>query len=151
AAQGVGDSCGEQLYHSSGIGGVRAEAAAAVPSVREAALPRLRACLAAGMGVQDAALCALVALMARAEDTNAVRRGGAEGARKLRERAKAEDAALCMRLAQTEFDAQKEGETLRQRMAQWDAELSAAGISPGGCADMLALTLMVTFMEEKPA
>lgn len=151
AAQGAGDSCGEQLYRSSGIGGVRAEAAAGFPSVREAALPRLRACLAAGMGVQDAALCALVALMARAEDTNAVRRGGAEGARQLRERAEAEDAALCARLAQAEFDAQKEGEALRQRMAQWDAELSAAGISPGGCADMLALTLMAHFMEEQAA
>ena len=151
AAQGAGDSCGERLWRTSGIGGVRTEAAAGFPSVREAALPRLRACLTAGMGMQDAALCALVALMARAEDTNAVRRGGAEGARRLRERAAAEDAALSARLAVPGFDAQTEGEALRFRLTRWDAELSAAGISPGGCADMLALTLMAHYMEEKPA
>ena len=103
------------------------------------------------MGMQEAALCALVALMARAEDTNAVRRGGAEGARRLRERAAAEDAALSARLAVPGFDAQTEGEALRFRLTRWDAELSAAGISPGGCADMLALTLMAHYMEEKPA
>ena len=151
AAQGAGDSCGEQLYRSRGIGGVRREAAAGFPSVREAALPRLRACLHAGMGLQEAALCALVALMARVEDTNAVRRGGAEGARQLRERAEAEDAALCLRLAQPGLDARAEGDAVKARLAQWDAELTAKGISPGGCADMLALTLMVIFMEEQAA
>ena len=148
AGQGEGGSCGERLWRTSGIGGVRAEAASGFASVREAALPRLRACMAAGMGMQDAALCALVALMARAEDTNAVRRGGAEGARQLRERAAQEDAALCARLAKPDFDADAESAALRRRMAQWDAALSAAGISPGGCADMLALTLMAIFMEE---
>ena len=103
------------------------------------------------MGLQEAALCALVALMARVEDTNAVRRGGAEGARQLRERAEAEDAALCLRLAQPGLDAQAEGDAVKARLAQWDAELTAKGISPGGCADMLALTLMVIFMEEQAA
>lgn len=145
AARGEGDSCGERLYRSRGIGGVRAEAAGGFPCVREAALPRLRACLDAGMGLQDAALCALVALMARAEDTNAVRRGGEEGARRLRERAAEMDESLLARLNTPDFDAKKEGEALRLRLAAWDAELSAEGISPGGCADMLALTLLSHF------
>ena len=79
------------------------------------------------------------------------RRGGAQGARRRRERAAEEDAARCARLAAPGFDADAESAALRQRMAQWDAELSAAGISPGGCEDMLALTLMVTFMNTQAA
>ena len=71
--------------------------------------------------------------------------------RALRERAEAEDAALCLRLAQPGLDAQAEGDAVKARLAQWDAELTAKGISPGGCADMLALTLMVIFMEEQAA
>lgn len=148
ASRGAGDSCGEQLFRVHGIGGVRAEAAGGFASVREVALPRLQVCLHAGMALQDAALCALVALMAHVEDTNSIRRGGREGALSMRTRAAQEDEALCARLAQPGFDARQESIGLRQRLAAWDAELSALGISPGGCADLLALTLLAHFVAE---
>jgi len=48
------------------VGGVRAEAASGFSSVREIALPRLKAGLDAGLSLNDAALCALVALIAGA-------------------------------------------------------------------------------------
>lgn len=149
-ARGEGGSAGERLYREQGVGGVRAEAAGGFASVREAGLPRLRGCLAAGMDFEAAALCALVALMARAQDTNALRRGGVEGARRLREQAAQMDESLCARLEAGPVDAAAEGERVRGALLQWDAELSAQGISPGGCADMLALTLLAHFSDHSP-
>lgn len=73
ARQGQARTFGEQVYQKKGVGGVRAEAAGGFAGVRETALPRLNAALNAGLSLNDAALCALTALMARTEDTNAVR------------------------------------------------------------------------------
>ncbi|MBP3434447.1 MAG: aminotransferase class V-fold PLP-dependent enzyme, partial [Clostridia bacterium] len=60
---------GEKIYKKSRVGGVRAEAAGGFVSVREAGLPRLRATLDAGLSLNDAGLCALVALMAANNET----------------------------------------------------------------------------------
>ena len=135
---------GESLYKATGAGGVRAEAASGFPCVRNTGLPRLKEALAAGLSLNDASLCALVALMACVEDTNAVRRGQAEGAGKMKKDAQELDGVISSALKRGkihEYD-------LISRMRAWDAELTAANISPGGCADMLALTLLAAFMEE---
>ena len=138
---------GEALCARAGVGGVRLEAAEGFPAVREAALPRLAQALAAGMDENDAGLCALAALMARTEDTNAIRRGGMEAARALRARAQALDARLYEAMSAPGFDARAVGEALRRELAAWDAELTLANISPGGCADMLALAFLAKGME----
>ena len=138
---------GEALCARTGVGGVRREAAEGFPAVREAALPRLRQALAAGMDENDAGLCALVALMARTEDTNAIRRGGMEAAKALRARAQALDARLCAAMCTQGFDAGAAGAALRRELSAWDAELTRANISPGGCADMLALAFLTQGME----
>jgi len=133
---------GERHYQATGSGGVRAEAAAGFPCVREAGLPRLKSALARGMHLNDAALCALVALMGRAGDTNAVRRGGEAAALALRERSAALDARIDCAL-------RSPGASLPDLCAllrEWDRELTRKNISPGGCADMLALTLFAEFM-----
>ena len=36
---------------------------------------------------------------------------------------------------------------LKEKLADWDARMSAAGISPGGCADLLAMALLMEFSE----
>lgn len=144
-AQGEARTFGEQLYRRTGVGGVRQEAAAGFPGVREAALPRLRACLDAGMSVNDAGLCALVALMARTQDTNAVRRGGAEGAQAMQRRAQALDRRMAAALAEGALPSAFE--PIREALRAWDGEASRAGMSPGGCADLLALALLMRFTE----
>lgn len=142
AGEGEAQTFGERLYAQSGVGGVRAEAAAGFPSVLRCALPRYRACRAAGMSENDAGLCVLVALMARAQDTNAVRRGGEEGARAMRKRAQEIDEGIEAWLLGGAQSPQKKGEALRLALSRWDEELSGARISPGGCADLLAMTLL---------
>lgn len=149
AADAPGATFGERLYARSGVGGVRAEAAGGFESVTRAGLPRFEGARAAGLSLNDAGLCALVSLMARTQDTNAVRRGGEEAARALRERARALDGEIEEKLARGLSDEEKAGAWLRDRLRDWDGEWSAAGISPGGCADLLALTLLTAFLREE--
>lgn len=144
AESGEARTFGEALYRRRHVGGVRAEAAGGFASVREAGLPMLRRALDAGLSLNDAGLCALVALMARTQDTNAVRRGGEEAAQRLRQEAAALEEEIACALAQEAPAGWMDG--LRGRLERWDEALSAAGISPGGCADLLALTLLAHFM-----
>ena len=136
---------GEAIYKKSRIGGVRAEAASGFAAVTEASLPRLRAALEAGLNLNDAGLCALVSLMARTQDTNAVRRGGEKLAEQLRESAAALDARIAGELAEGRLSHQME--SIRQTLKRWDEGMSERRISPGGCADLLALTLLAQFMK----
>jgi len=136
---------GEAIYQKRRVGGVREEAAGGFASVRESGLPRLRAALEAGLTLNDAGLCALIALMACTQDTNALRRGGEAAAARLLQDGKALDERICAALDAGALP--HDMEEIRAQMAQWDAELSAARISPGGCADLLALTLLAQFME----
>ena len=144
--QGAETTFGAELYRRSRVGGVREEAGSGFPHVRTIALPRLRACLDAGLSLNDAGLCALVALMASVKDTNAVRRGGSEGAVQLRAAAARMHNEITALLAAGGLTAQMED--IRARLAAWDAQLSAARISPGGCADLLAMALMAHFTGE---
>jgi len=82
--------------------------------------------------------------MARVQDTNVLHRGGAEAAEKLLADAKLLDERICRYMEQGTLGMHME--EIRAQLEQWDAELSAARISPGGCADLLALTLMAYFM-----
>ena len=143
-ACGEAETFGERIYKERRIGGVRAEAASGYATVRESGLPRLRACLQAGLSLNDAGLCALIALMARTQDTNALRRGGEEAAAQLLAEAKRLDDEILLHVSDGSLG--KWIEEIRMRLTRWDAELSAARISPGGCADLLALTLLAQFM-----
>ncbi|MBR5301271.1 MAG: citrate lyase holo-[Clostridia bacterium] len=136
---------GEAIYKKSGIGGVRAEAASGFAAVRESALPRLKQALAAGLNLNDAGLCALVSLMARTQDTNAVRRGGKKWADRMRESAMGLDARIGGLLDERRLAGQMD--SIRQTLMRWDEAMSEKGVSPGGCADLLALTLLAHFME----
>ena len=136
---------GEAIYKKSRIGGVRAEAASGFAAVRETSLPMLHAALAAGLGLNDAGLCALVSLMARTQDTNAVRRGGEKLAERLRESARTLNAHIACLLEEGRLAHQME--FIRQALTRWDEALTEKHISPGGCADLLALTLLAKFME----
>lgn len=146
AKQGQARTFGEQVYQKKGVGGVRAEAAGGFIHVRKTALPRLNGALSAGLSLNDAALCALVALMAQTEDTNAVRRGGESGAKAMREKAQALDSR--MTAAMTAGKAQEVLDDFRNELTHWDEALTRQRISPGGCADLLAMALLMRFCQE---
>lgn len=114
---------GERLYLATGRTGIRGEAAAGLPSAAEIALPAFRQGLASGLSRNDAGAAALLHLIARVEDTNLYHRGGEAGA------AWAKKAARSLLPRPT-----------RRQIEELDDVFIAKNLSPGGCADLLAVT-----------
>ncbi len=130
-------SHGTEAWRRFGAGGARAQAAAGFPQVLEIALPALR--LARSLAPSDPEawrVQAFFALLATVEDTNLLFRGGAEG--------------LCFaRQAAGNFVA-KGGiaqPLWRDHAATVHRDLVARRLSPGGCADLLAMGLFLDAIE----
>lgn len=111
------------------LSGARGEAAAGLPSVINISLPVYRAGRKAGLSVNDSAAAALVHLIAFVEDTNLFRRGGREGA------------AYAMEAAHSLL--RKNPYPKRDALEELDDAFIARNLSPGGCADLLAVTLFL--------
>lgn len=126
------DTAGVRLFQASGLTGARGQAAAGFPLVRSVGLPCLYAALESGMSLNDAAVFALLSLMAKADDSNVFKRGGQEGQTWVREQARAL-AALPLNM---------------EAVRGMDRACIRRNISPGGCADLTAFTLFVYFMME---
>ena len=106
------------------VGGARAEAMAGFPTVRQAA----------ALLEHHDPLTVLLWLMAHTEDSNLYHRGGAEGAAFVKQQA-----AAILQAPPENRPAQAEA---------LDQALIARKLSPGGCADLLALAL---FLQMLPA
>lgn len=128
-------TAGQRLYLEHGLRGVRGEAAEGFPAVARVALPALRAALAEGADLEEAGCAALTALMAGTVDTNLIARGGLEGQRWAAERAR---------------QLLKKGRPSRRTLERLDRELIARNLSPGGCADLLAVTYFLHFAGAPP-
>lgn len=126
-------SYGEHLYCQYGIVGIRGEAERGFPSVMQLGLPALQAALKRGEGCNDAALYALLQLMTSVEDTNVLTRSDLQ----------------TLKWMQQQADSMLQKERLDHHLLQeLDARMIERNISPGGCADLLALCLFVHFWEE---
>ena len=129
-------TAGQKLYILHGITGVRGQAEAGFPAVREAGLPTLEAALAAGQDINEASCAALLALLVHTADTNMIHRGGFDGM---------QQATLEVReiLDRENFPSRETLESLDKRFIE-------KNLSPGGSADLLALTLLLFFLKEHP-
>lgn len=127
-------SNGERIFSSYGIQGARGEAAAGFPSAVLIGLPALKKWLAAGFSLNDAAAMALLTLISEVDDTNMVHRGGPELAKKSKEQAK----HLLSAVTNNSF---------KEILSSLDEQYIAMHLSPGGCADLLAVSLMFHFLE----
>ncbi len=115
---------GEKQYFASGYTGARGEAAMGFPTVRNIALPAFRSALSEGKSLNDAGLYTLCALMASVCDSNILRRAGEDVLKEVQN------------MARAAMDSGAEKETLR---GMNDIFVSK-NVSPGGSADLLALT-----------
>ena len=127
-------SNGERIFSSYGIQGARGEAAAGFPSAVLIGLPALKKWLAAGFSLNDAAAMALLTLISEVDDTNMVHRGGPELAKKSKEQAKHLLSAVT-------------NDSFKEILSSLDEQYIAMHLSPGGCADLLAVSLMFHFLE----
>ncbi len=134
AAQKPVRTHGEEQYLSYGTGGVRGEALRGFPSVRDTALPVLEKLLAAGETKNDASVVVLLHLLARVEDSNIVSRSSPDTSRTIMNEARS---LLSRGLSVRE---------LVEEARAMDRRFIEKNISPGGCADMLALAWMVHFL-----
>lgn len=127
-------SNGERIFSSYGIQGARGEAAAGFPSAVRIGLPALKKWLAAGFSLNDAAAMTLLTLISEVDDTNMVHRGGPELAKKSKEQAKHLLSAVT-------------NDSFKEILSSLDEQYIAMHLSPGGCADLLAVSLMFHFLE----
>lgn len=131
-SSGDSESHGGIVRRSTGAGGARAEAASGFPAIFELGLPAYRSAIASGFAPEAARIQTLFVLMEAAEDTNVIFRGGAEAANFVRRSAAGFLAAGgCS------------GDGWLARAEALHQEFIRRNLSPGGCADLLAGTLLV--------
>lgn len=129
---GSAHTAGERLYLKTGLRGVRGEAADGFPSVLQTGLPALEAALGQGCSLEQAGVSVLLALMARTVDTNLIARGGQEGQR--------------WAAQQAEVQLQSGPVPDLERVEQLNEAMVQRNLSPGGCADLLAITYFLHFL-----
>jgi triphosphoribosyl-dephospho-CoA synthase len=123
-----------QMRH--GFTGARGEAYGDFPHAIDVGLPVLRAARHLGKSELASRLCALLAIMAKLDDTCVLYRSGLEGAGIVRD-----GASAVLSAGGPETDA---GDAA---LRQFDQELLARRISPGGSADLLAATIFLDSLE----
>ena len=130
-------SHGTEVWRRFGAGGARAQAAAGFPHVLEIALPALRAArLVAPADAEAWRVQAFFALLEAVEDTNLLYRAGSEG--------------LCFARAAAERFLADGGISQvfwRNRAAAVHRSFVARQLSPGGCADLLAIAVFLDTFE----
>lgn len=132
------ETAGEILFDRFGTSGIRGEAESGFRTVLSAGLPALEAAFGQGLGIRHALVQCLLALMGECDDTTVLWRAGREDLADLQNRAR---------------EAVRQGGVLTERGQQLIADLDThclqKRISPGGSADLLALTTGFYLLKNK--
>ena len=126
------ETAGQRLYAKYGITGIRGQAEQGFPAVQTAGLPALRSCLEKGLSLNDAGCIALLHILCAVEDTNMIARSDLATARSVTEQ-----------VASILQDAPYPAPSV---LAQLDQMFIEKNLSPGGCADLLAATYFLHFL-----
>lgn len=126
---------GEKLYADYGIAGIRGEAANGFSSVKEYGLPVLKDLINKGLSLNYAGALTLINLIANVKDTNIISRSNIQTLEKVQNNVK-------------NLMEQKKIENIsNEDIENLDKQYISMNISPGGCADLLAITYMLYFLE----
>ncbi len=117
-------TAGGKAYMERGMKGIRGEASSGFATVSRIGLPALTKAISDGLDYNMAGVYTLLRLIAEVPDTNLYKRGGAEGLKFAGETAK--------KLT--------EGYPSAEDVEMADDEFIKRNLSPGGCADLLAVT-----------
>lgn len=128
---------GEHLFKEYGIKGIRGEVEAGFPTVLTIGLPALEELMDDGSAnLNDILVQVLLNIMTEAEDSNVIGRNGLEALEYVKTSARMALEAGGM--------LSEEG---RKIIYKQDEEFIKRNISPGGSADLLAITMMLYFMK----
>ena len=125
---------GKRVLQQTGTGGIRAEAGSGFDTAFSVGLPSLITALEAGRNTNDAMVYTLLRIIHATEDSNLVHRGGVEG----------------MDFAKREARKLTEGGPAAMNLTavrETDRKFIEKNLSPGGSADLLALTLFLSFLK----
>jgi len=128
---------GEWLFIDLGVTGIRGEAEKGFPNA-DAALQVLQKALSNDISLERSMIMALLFLMTRVDDTNILARHGSEVLTWVRKEANN------LLLSDDPYT-----DEWLDRVNSFDQELIEQNISPGGCADLLAVTLMLHFLTKE--
>ncbi len=115
---------GERIYIEHGITGIRGEAEAGYPVVRDYGLPALRKYINEGLCLNDALVMTLIHIMSVNDDTNIIARHGLSVCEEVKERSR-------------DIIVNRRG---IDDVRELDDEFIERNISPSGSADLLAVT-----------
>lgn len=132
-AAGQARTGGECQFQQYGLTGARGEAASGFRTVREIALPVLKKSVANGKRIDEAGLDALVALMAKVQDSNVIRRAGMDGQMWV--------SAQAQEIREKGF--------VKEDLRAMNDRFVEKNISPGGSADLLAAAYFLYFLENE--
>ncbi len=127
-----GTTAGERIFLKQGLTGIRGEVASGFSSVFNHSLPVYKSAISDGLSSNDAGVLSLLSLISSIEDTNIYNRGGDDGARF----AKESTSALLKIMPDIQLVQKLDDEFIRRRL------------SPGGAADLLAITYFFHMIEK---
>jgi triphosphoribosyl-dephospho-CoA synthase len=128
---------GEMLYKRYGFKGIRGEVESGFATVRESAVPILRYWYSnKTLSMNDIFLQVLINLMAESEDTNVIIRGGVES-------------LIYTKTVSKEFlqSGGMKQPYAKEKLEQMNRNFVEKNISPGGAADLLAVSIFFGLME----
>ncbi len=126
-------TAGQKLYIQYSITGIRGQAEAGFPAVMHAGLPKLQQGLRLGYDLNRCGCAALLALIAATDDTNLIARSDRDTQLSIVKKAK----HLLGHEPFPDFE----------RLQQWNENFIARNLSPGGSADLLAVTYFLHFLD----
>ncbi|MBY8995418.1 MAG: triphosphoribosyl-dephospho-CoA synthase [Candidatus Heimdallarchaeota archaeon] len=129
-------SAGEFVFLDTGITGIRGEAEKGFPHA-DAAYQVITKAIASEIPMERGMIMALLFLMTRVDDTNILARHGTDTLTWVRNEANK------LLLSEDAYS-----DTWLERVNELDQEFISQNISPGGCADLLAVALMLHFLTE---
>ena len=142
----TGKTNGEKLYTLYGLTGIRGEAASGFSSVIRYGLPIFKALIDQGCSLNDSGALTLLNLIAHVEETNIIARSSPEVLKSVQQEIGQLIESLSLG-SQDQFD--RGIIDVIDKIKKLDALFMHHNISPGGCADLLALTFMLHFLEHK--
>ena len=125
---------GELVYEQYKIPGIRGEVLQGFPNVRDYSLPVMERMVKQGCSLNDAGIIALLHLIAHVDDTNIIHRSNLQRAEQIKSQLREH-----LEIESDEANLVKLSEAL-------DTEFIAERLSPGGCADLLAITFLIYFV-----
>ncbi len=128
-------TAGGRLYLEYGITGIRGEVASGFESVLKISLPMYKSLINKGYTQNDAGAIALLYLIANIKDTNLYHRGGVTESVKAMEHTRS-------LLEKTPYPKKEQIEAL-------DNAFIEKNLSPGGCADLLAVTYFLYSLDSQ--